>query len=364
MTMKSTGSLKAFLWFGLIVGIGLMIWSVWTVNNYNNLKDNGITTQATITEITSITYKRGIPSKRGYAVYKDENGGEHQFEGYLGDYVETGDQITIIYNRDDPDEVVRENSWISIILWISGGMLVFFGGMLVLLIFFKIDKKSVSCRHQDVSPSELARIIREYMPQTRSNFLRGRGRNRTFDRLGVDPAMERSLDMGDPVKQIYKNYKTIMSSDEIRLGAVIRATERDIYSEMSDMLSDAAESGRARHAVPAFMVYSRDDYFNSEPAKLIEIANRLTGAGYGFVPNENDAQLISFLSDNTSRPFGLTYSSEMTFGREVTISTVVLSKHLLCNKRLSNRLLYLVVSGNYAAIVPAWYYSMWELSAF
>ena len=124
------------------------------------------------------------------------------------------------------------------------------------------------------------------------------------------------------------------------------------------------ESGRSRYTVPVFMVYSYDDYFHSHPNDLIEVANRLSGSGFGTVFSEKDMELITYLSDDTSRPFGLSYKSDMTFGREIVVSTVILSKPNLCNKKLCNKLLYLAVRGQYAAAIPAWYYSTSELSFF
>ena len=362
--MKSTAGFKLTLWFGLIVGIGLFVWAYMANTNYENLMANGVKTDAVVTEVTEVKYKKGNPSTYGIAVYRDETGSEHSFDGYLGDYINVGDKVTIIYNKDNPDEVVKENPWIFMMYVISGGMIVFCGGMLLLLTFWRMDKKSVSCVHQSVSPSELTRIVTEYMPQTKQKFIKERSRNKHFDKLGYDAVMERSIQMGDPVKQIYDNYKLIMSSDNIRLGAVVRALDRDIYSDMTDVLSESMETGRSRYTVPVFMVYSYDDYFHSHPNDLIEVANRLSGSGFGTVFSEKDMELITYLSDDTSRPFGLSYQSDMTFGREIVVSTVILSKPNLCNKKLCNKLLYLAVKGQFAAAIPAWYYTMWELSAF
>ena len=360
----SKSRIKFTFIFMFIVSIGLLIWGIITNVQYNDLKEHGITTQAVITEITSVTYRRGHPSTNGIAVYKDENGGEHKFEGYLGDYVDPGDTVTIIYDKNNPDTVVRENPLLSMIIWIAAGMMVFSGFFILMMTVFRFDKKAVKCVHQDVPPQELTRIIQEYMPQTKKKFLSKHKSNKHYDRLGCDDTLQKLLDSGDPLKMVYDNYESIMTSGDIRLGAVIRPISNDIYSEMPDIMSSSVDTESVHFTVPVFMVYSNDDYFNTHPNELIEIANRLSGSGYGLNLTENDTSLISFLASDRSRPFAVNYRSEMTFNREVFITTVVMSKQAICNKKLSNKLFYLTLSGKYAAIIPAWYYSMWELSSF
>ena len=360
----SKGTAKFSLIFMFIVSIGLMIWSIISNVNYYNLKENGITTQAVISEITNVTYKRGHPSTYGIAVYTDENGVQHQFEGYLGDYVDPGDTVTIIYDRDNPDNVVKENPLIFIMILISAGMFVFSGFFILMMTVFRFDKKSVKCVHQDVSPEELARIVREYMPQTKNKFLAKHSKNKHFDKLNCDTAMEGMLASGDPLKFIYDNYEQIMSSGDIRIGAVIRPLNNDIYSEMPDIRSSSVETSNVRFTIPVFMVFSYDSFFETNPAALIEVANRLRGSGFGVNMTEQDISLVNFLSSDRSRPFGVKYRSELTLNRDVVITTVILSKQELCNKKLCNKLLYLSTSGQYSAAVPAWYYSAWELSSF
>ena len=176
--------------------------------------------------------------------------------------------------------------------------------------------------------------------------------------------LQRMIDGGDPVKEIYDNFKDIISSDDIRLAAVIRTTDRDIYSPMQDIAGESVESGRSRFTAPVFMVYGEDEYFNEHPSELIAVAERLSGQQYGAALREEDVRCIGMLTDNSSRPFGIRYRSELTMNRTVILNTVILSKPSLCNQKLCSRLLYLAVSGKYAAMIPAYYYTLWELSAF
>ncbi len=362
--MKSAKGFMASMWIGIIVGVGLLIWSVIAVTNYNNLKDSGITVQASVEQIDKVTYKKGHPSTYGTAVYYDENGGRHSFNGYLGDFVDIGDKVSLIYENGNPDNVVRENPAISWMFWISGGLIVFCGGLLILLVLFRKDKKRISCMQQAVPPDELARIVREYMPQTKQKFIAERSKHKLLNKPGCDTVLQQMIDSGDPIRQIYDNYNEIISSNDIRLAAVVRVTDRDIYSPMQDIMSESVESGRSRLTVPAFMIYGEDDYFNEHPNELIAAAERLSGKQYGTVLSQEDSECMGFLSDNRSRPFAVRYCSELTRNRTVILNTVILSKPALCNQKLCNNLLYLAVSGQYAAVIPAYYYTLWELSAF
>lgn len=363
--MKSTKGFKIGLWIGAVVGVFVLIWTIFLSVDYSSKKSNGVEVQATIEQIEyTRRTRKGIVSKYGTASYTDTNGSIHYFNGFLGNYVNVGDKISVIYEKDNPDSVVRENEALTWMPWLAVGIIVFCGGGALLLTFFGVGKKSVHCAHQNVPPAELARVINEYMPQTRQKFISERSKNKHTDKLGCDTVLQTMLDSGDSVKQIYDNYQTILSSDDIRLGAVVSVTDRDIYAEMKDIMSDDIDSGRARFTVPAIMVYGADDYFNSHPDELMAIADRLSGNSYGLNVSQHDSELINYVLNNNSRPFGMRYQSELTFGHNVILSTVILSKPALCNKKLCNKLLYLAVQGQYAAVIPAWYYSLWELSAF
>ena len=76
---------------------------------------------------------------------------------------------------------------------------------------------------------------------------------------------------------------------------------------------------------------------------------------------------IFALGSGTYRPFNVEYRGMLSGGRQIYISTVMLSKFQLCNQKLCNKLMYIVAnpsSTQYAAVLPAWYWPMWELSAF
>ena len=352
------------MWLGTIAGIVLLIWTLALSMDYENRKNNGTQVQATIEQIDYVRYRRGHPQVYGTAVYNDKNGVSHSFNGYLGDYVDVGSRIELIYENDNPDSVVRKNDALAWLPWAGGGLMLFCGTLAVLLTFFSAGKHTVRCVKQTVPPDELRRIVNEYMPQTKQSFISGRSRNKRRDKLGCDTVLQRMIDGGDPVRDIYESFHDTLMTGDIRIGAVVGVSDRDIYSEMKDIGSEEIESGRARFTVPVFMICGEDAHFNAHPDELLEIAGRLSGNLYGQELSQRDAGFIEYLRDASSRPMGISYRSALTNDRTVLLYTVILSKLTLCNKKLCNKLLYLAVNGKYAAAIPARYYSLWELSAF
>lgn len=364
---KGLGKVKIYL-LTVVMVIGFIFLLMVDMNN-KKLEENGVKTQATIVEITNTRTKRGVTSKYGIAEYYDEQGNVHQFEGFVGNWeANVGTKIDIIYEKDNPDNVIKDNPYL-IFAVVGVGI---FAALLVassLLITFRgKDKLSVTCMHQPVSNEELARIVREYMPQTKNNYLSKRNKYKSFDKLGEDAVLNEQIKSGDPLGELMKTgQQYARDNGELYLCAVIRPTDTGIFTDKISLSDDPREAAGGRYTVPAFVVYSTDGYFEAHPSELITAAQRLAGEVWGGQFSPQDMQLIDFLRNPSSRPFDLSYSGDLTMGHRVFITTVVLDKVQLCNKKLSNKLLYILASpGNskFAQILPAWYYTMWELSAF
>lgn len=367
--MKTKASAKLYIYLLTLTFIGGFIFLLITDMNNKKLEENGVHTQATIVQITSTRTRKGVQSKQGIAEYYDEQGNIHHYEGFVGNSeADVGKTIEIIYSKDDPDVVVKDNPYLYIAVIVSGIL----GGLCLIgsfLITFKAkDRFAVSCMQQSVNDEELERIVREYMPQTKSKYLSKRAANKSFDKLGEDAVLNQQVRSGDPIGELLKTgQKELNDCSEIYLCAVIRPTDQNIYSDRTTLSDDPREAASARNTVPAFVVYSTDGYYENHPSELKVAASRLAGEVWGGQFAQEDMQLIDFLRAPSSRPFNLSYSGELTMGRRVFITTVILEKNQLCNKKLSNKLLYLIADPartQYAKILPAWYYSMWELSAF
>ena len=93
---------------------------------------NGVYTEAEVTRKTHTEFNRGQRSVYGIAVYADENGEQYTYEGYLGSSVDTGDRITLIYDRDDPDSVLIKDESLSWKPWVYGAVMLYFSLCLVL----------------------------------------------------------------------------------------------------------------------------------------------------------------------------------------------------------------------------------------
>lgn len=335
-------------------------------NTYNS----GIHTQAKIIDIES---RRGSQqSTTGTAEYIDKYGVTHEYYGFLGYNLIYGDYIDLVYDEDNPDNAVLGNSAnnvMGIIVTVFLGLLT--AGFLfisIMITFFTKGKKQIVCAHVDVDNEELARIVRDYMPQTRSKFLERRMRNKRIDKLGSDTIVERMLAAGDPIKGIYDNYRTVIENGDIYPCAVIRATDNDIYNQLIDINSPSVNSGLSRFTVPIVVVYSTDNYFTENPSELKKIADNFVNPKYddkGIGDAEID--LINAIQNNNKRFFNFKYRGALSNDRDVFIATVILDKFHLCNAKLCNKFMYIVANPaqtQYAAILPSWYYSLWELSAF
>lgn len=198
------------------------------------------------------------------------------------------------------------------------------------------------------------------MPQTKEKYAREKKKNRGKDKITADEYVESMLHSGDALIQIYNNFKSITENGNVYLGAIIRPLDNSIFNELN-------ANGSERFTTPAYVVYSTDDWFTEHPRELISISEGLCGSLYGGQFNNSDAQLINAINTSTFRPFNLEYCGPLSNGRKIYISTVVLSKYQLCNQKLCNKFMYIVANPSktpYTAILPAWYWTMWELSSF
>lgn len=327
------------------------------------LNNSGVAVNATVVSVEST--QNNI---RGSAIYKDESGSEHIFKGFLGQNVKVGSQITVYYDKDNPDDAVVPNQGIITGTIVSG----IFCALLILcsihtLLFDKSDRQP-ACGHIEVNDKQLAEIVQECLPQTKLKFAEKREKNKRIDLLGTDRAIMRAISNGDSIKGIYDNQKSIMAKGNIYPCAVIRPFSDDIYNQMLPLNDERYESEIARYTVMAFVVYSTDDYFISHPNELKHIANKFMYQSYGSeIVNENDRMYFNAVHDNNARLYNVQYNGALSNNRNVFITTVILDKTHLCNARLSNKLLYIVANPaetEYSVILPAWYYSKQELSAF
>ena len=369
MNIKTKGQAKAMVYIMTILFIGGFIFLFITDSNNKRIEENGVHTQATVIDITSVHTKKGVRSVYGIAEYYDEQGVAHKYDGFLGNNdTEIGSKVDIIYNVDNPDEVIKENP-LLIIFVIGFGVLA--GIFLILSIavtFGGKDRLAVNCMQQQVSDEELARIVREYMPQTKQKYQAKKSKNKGVDKIGDDAVLLNDILGGDPIGMLMKTgQKEAREFGNIYLCAVIRPTDQNIYSDKISFSDEVMEAASGRRSVPAFVVYGTDGYFEANPAELKVAASRLAGDVWGGQFSPEYMQLIDYLRNTSSRPFNVAYKGELTMGHSVMITTVVLDKDHLCNKKLCNKLHYILADPQrtkYAQILPAWYSSVWELSAF
>lgn len=369
MQIKSKTGAKLYIYLITVVMIGGFIFLLITDSNNKKLEENGVEVSATVVEITGVHTKKGVQSKYGIAEYFDEQGNPHYYDGFVGNNdADIGTEIKVIYNKDNPDEVIKSNPYLFIAVIVFGILagLSLLGSFLIT--FRAKDRLSVNCMQQSVSDEELARIVREYMPQTKNNYLKNRAKNKSADKIGDDAVLYEQIKSGDPIGEFLSKYQgEVREYGELYLCAVIRPTDQNIYSDKISLSDDPRDAAAGRSSVPAFVVYGTDGYFEKHPDELKTAAARLAGDVWGGQFSQDDMRFIDYLRDPSSRPFNFSYSGDLTMGHSVYVTTVVLQKEHLCNKKLCNKLMYILASPErtkYAQVLPAWYCSMWELSAF
>ncbi|MEE1056266.1 MAG: DUF3592 domain-containing protein [Acutalibacteraceae bacterium] len=343
--------------FAVVLGIHI---------HQQNLYNSGVEAKATV---ISVDAKRASQQNvTGSAVYTDENGNEYIFKGFLGGNVSVGSEITVHYDKNNPEDVIVPNSAFligAIVLGIFSAICIF---LCVMLFFFSKTDKQAVCEHINVGNDELARIVQEGLPVTKQNFIEKREKNKRIDKLGQDIVIDRMIMAGDSIKEIYNNYQYVMENGELYLCAIIRPFDNDIYNQLISLDDDRIDTGAARYTIPAFVVYSTDEYFISHPWELKQIVANFMYISYdNNIANENDMMYFNAVHDNNARLYNVQYCGALSNNRNVLITTVVLDKNHLCNARLSNKLLYIVANPTqtkFSAILPSCYYSTRELSAF
>ena len=208
--MKTKNGGKLYIYILTLAFIAGFIFLLITDMNNKKLEENGVHTQATVVQITGVTSRKGVQSKQGIAEYHDEQGYVHRYEGFVGNNeADIGTKIEIIYSKDDPDVVIKDNPFLYIAVIVSGILagLSLLGSLLIT--FGAKDRLSVSCMQQSVSGEELERIVREYLPQTKSKYLSKRARSVIYIKQD-----KRSL----TIAEIY--IYALLSARQIRISTV------------------------------------------------------------------------------------------------------------------------------------------------
>ena len=205
--MSKRGS-AILLVIAAIVVTGIFGYLLNDLIHFNYIKETGIKTKATVIAVTSTAIHNRHISKSGIAVYYDKEGYEHEYHGYIGSSgTGKGDTIDIIYDKDNPDEVIKQGDelWLQISTVVSGTVSLAMIIFTVWAITHRIDKKQIRCVHQNVTNEELARVVREYMPQTREKFAKEKKKNRRIDKVTADEYVENMLRSGDGLVNFYNN---------------------------------------------------------------------------------------------------------------------------------------------------------------
>lgn len=99
---------KIKLYGATIIVIMVFVSSLTSYFHFERVHQNGVYTSAVITAITSVRYDdNNRPLTFGNAVYYDDEHQSHTYNGYLGIGMTEGDTIELLYDRNRPEEVLR-----------------------------------------------------------------------------------------------------------------------------------------------------------------------------------------------------------------------------------------------------------------
>lgn len=130
--------------FLIVLGVGLLINSVFLFKDSREFKGRSVETTATVTKVDVIkkiknVSRNGHTKRRTIITYKtcfeyEANGDLFSSVKELSDFMESGDTFTIWYDKNNPGDVRMDNaSYGQVVLTVLGGLvLVFFGGVMFL----------------------------------------------------------------------------------------------------------------------------------------------------------------------------------------------------------------------------------------
>ena len=367
--MRNSSKARATLYFQTVLFIILFVFSFNKLLNYSRIYNAGTSCEATVTYIEPGSYLNpGQTNFKGTALYTDANGELHEYYGYLGIGAQLKEKITLYYDPEHPEKAVtKSNTWLLASI-ASGIFCLIFAAGSVFNAYSNAVVKEVRCEHYMASSDEICDIIRRNMPQTIERFSRGKKKNSFIDKPNIDPTLDHMIHLGnDSLGGIYKAHKQLFKNGQIYLGAVIMPFDNDAYKRLLPSDDERIFKGEALKVVPAYMVYSTDDRFLSNPGELKQIASAFENGLFGAELTPHESSLLRLMRSTQARPFNMRYNGVLSGFKEVYVTTVILDKAKLCDQRLTNRLLYLVAdpqNTEFAEILPAWYYSKEELSAF
>ncbi len=106
MNIDFTDKIKLYASTILVI-IGLVS-SLMSYFHFESIRHNGVYTSATITSVTEVRSDgKGRLLTFGNAVYYDTEHQMHTYSGYVGFHMSEGDTVELLYDRDNPDEVLR-----------------------------------------------------------------------------------------------------------------------------------------------------------------------------------------------------------------------------------------------------------------
>lgn len=145
----------------------------------------------------------------------------------------------------------------------------------------------------------------------------------------------------DPFKQ-----RKFYTEGKVALGVLVQANEKLFQKGIFDL--------------PANYIYTTDMYYYDHPEELIDLAYALfdTKGGHGYLPSIQT--LADILEDEIERVFAYKLPRNITEGRDVYFTSVLVCRKHLAEKKIVGKVTPLIVLENEqpdAMILPHWFWA-------
>jgi hypothetical protein len=151
----------------------------------------------------------------------------------------------------------------------------------------------------------------------------------------------------DPLKKIYKNLDKLYESGQIVYASLVQAN--------SNLFEDSSSGD-----YPADVVFSNDDFYKSNPLELENISKELfRHKGKDNVPAELK-EISDSITGEIERTFDVPIPLNITENREVYLTTIMVHRNHLPQRKLTSRILPIICETNelnVSVILPKRYWT-------
>lgn len=154
-------------------------------------------------------------------------------------------------------------------------------------------------------------------------------------------------DKEDELLNVYDMQEEFFEKGEFAIGAIVVANEKLFKKGMLDL--------------PAYIIYTFDEYYNdiNHMDELENIADQMADLGGKRQEDRVLKEIAYAMETEIERIFGLKLPEDITNGREVFFSSIMINRQYLPGKKIDRRIYPLnILRGRRpdAMLIPHWYW--------